>query len=117
MRLVISSVEADDGQELASLYRWLRRDAGLASYGQVTVQAVSGHPGDMGGAFDVINVAFADGGAAAGIGSLLVAYCSWRDTRTHAPAFTIEKEGVTVVVDRGSEQELRQILNVMLPAT
>jgi len=72
-------------------------------------------PGDMGGAFDVINAMFADAGAAAGIGSLLVAYRAWRDTRTQAPAFTIGKDGVTAVVDRRSEQEIRQILNVMLP--
>jgi hypothetical protein len=115
VQLVISPVEADGGQALASLYRWLRRDSALARYGQLTVQSVNQQPGDMGGAFDVINAAFADAGAAAGIGSLLVAYRAWRDTRTQAPAFTIEKDGVTVVVDQGSEQEIRQILNVMLP--
>jgi hypothetical protein len=69
----------------------------------------------MGAAFDVINASFADAGAAAGIGSLLVAYRAWRDTRTQAPAFTIEKDGVTIVVNHGSEQEIRQILSVMLP--
>lgn len=116
MKLVISPVEADDSYALLSLYRWLSQDAAVASYGQVTVQTVRQQPGEMGGAFDVINAVFGDAGAIAGIGSLLVAYRAWRDTRTQAPAFTIEKDGVTVVIDRGSEEEIQQILKVMLPA-
>jgi hypothetical protein len=115
MQLVISLVEAGDGQALASLYHWLACDASVARYGRVTVQALSHQPGDMGVASDVINAVFADAGAAAGIGSLLVAYRTWRDTRTQAPAFKIEKDGVAVVIRQGSEQEIRQILSVMLP--
>jgi hypothetical protein len=87
----------------------------VTHYGRVTVQTVSRRADEMGGAFDVINATFADAAAAAGIGSLLVAYRSWRGTRTQAPVFTIEKDGVTVVVDQGSEHEIRQILSVMLP--
>lgn len=92
MHLVISPAVAGDDQALVSLYRWLSRDAAMARYGQVTVQATRQQPGGMGAAFDVINAVFADAGALAGIGSLLVAYCAWRETRTQAPAFTIEKE-------------------------
>jgi hypothetical protein len=115
MRLVISPVEADSGQALVSLYRWLARDAAVARYGQLTVQAKSLRPGDMGGVFDVINAVFSDAGAMAGIGSMLVAYRAWRDTRTQAPTFMIEKDDVTVVLDQGSEQEIRQILRAMFP--
>ena len=115
MRLVISPVEADGGRALVSLYRWLSHDAVVASYGQVTVQAVKQQPGDMGAVLDVISAVFSDAGAAAGVGSLLVAYRAWRDTRTQAPAFMIEKDGVTIVVDHGSEQEIRHVLSVMFP--
>jgi hypothetical protein len=114
MRLVIRPAKIDGGRALASLYRWLSQDAAVARYGQVTVQTVSQQPGEMGAA-DVINAVFADGGAAAGIGSLLIAYRTWRDTRTQAPAFTIEKNGVTVVIDRVSEHEIQQIIHIMLP--
>jgi Effector Associated Constant Component 1 len=116
MKLVISPMEADDGQALVSLYRWLSRDSTVASQGRLTVQTVSQKPGDMGGAIDVINAVFADAGAVAGIGSMLVAYRAWRSTRTQAPAFKIEKEGITVVVEQGSEQEVRRILDAMLPS-
>ena len=69
----------------------------------------------MGGVFDVITAVFSDAGAVAGVGSLLMAYRAWRDTRTRAPAFMIEKDGVTVVMDHGSEQEIRYVLGVMFP--
>lgn len=114
MRLVISAAGDDDGQALVSLYRWLSRDTSVARYGQVTTQAVS-EPDRMGVAFDVINAVFADAGAAAGIGSLVVAYRAWRDTRTQAPAMVITKDGVTIVINQGSAVEIQQILSVMLP--
>jgi hypothetical protein len=114
MRLVISTAGDADGQAVASLYRWLSRDASVARYGQVTTQVVS-RPDRMGAAFDVINAVFADAGAAAGIGSLLVAYRAWRDTRTQAPALVITKDGVTVVISQVSEEEIQQTLRVMLP--
>jgi hypothetical protein len=115
MRLMISPVEADDGGALVSLYRWLSSDAAVASRGQVTVQAVRPQPGGMGGALDVISAVFSDAGAMAGVGSLLVAYRTWRDTRSQAPAFRIEKDDVTVVVYHGSEQEILDVLSVMFP--
>lgn len=117
MQLIISAVGVSDGQAAASLYRWLSRDATLARYGQVSARTVGERPGDMGAAVDVINAVLADAGAAAGIGSLLVAYRAWRDTRTLAPSFVIEKDGVRVVVNQGSEKEVQQVLNAMLPET
>lgn len=117
VQLVISPVDPGDGQAVVSLYRWLSLDAAVARHAQVTVQSVGRQRSEMGGAFDVINAVLADAGAVAGIGSLLVAYRAWRDTRNKAPAFTIEKDGVTVVIDRGSEHEIQQILAMMLPET
>jgi len=117
MRLVISPVEADGDQALASLYRWLSRDAAVAACGQLSFQSVSQQPGEMGSVLDVITAVFSDAGAAAGVGSLLVAYRSWRDTRTRSPALTIEKDGVTLMVNEGSEQEIRQVLSVMFPVS
>ena len=63
----------------------------------------------------MISAVFSDAGAVAGVGSLLMAYRAWRDTRTQAPAFMIEKDGVTVVMHQGSEQEIRYVLGVMFP--
>ena len=97
------------------MYRWLARDAAVGSRAELTAGPAGQRPGDMGAVLDVITAVCSDAGAAAAVGSLLVAYRAWRGTRTHAPAFRIEKDGVTVVVDEASEQEIRQILTVMFP--
>lgn len=115
MRLVISPVEDDGDQAVASLYRWLSRDAAVATCGQVRVESIGPQPGEMGSVLDVVTVVFSDAGAAAGVGSLLVAYRAWRDTRTRAPALTVEKDGVTLVVNEGSEEEIRQTLSLFFP--
>jgi hypothetical protein len=115
MRLVISPVEDGDDQAVASLYRWLSRDAAVAACGQVRVESIGPQPGEMGSVLDVITAVFSDAGAAAGVGSLLVAYRAWRDTRTRAPSLTIEKDGVTLVVNEGSEEEVRRTLGLFFP--
>lgn len=115
MQFVISPVEADGDQASASLYRWLSRDPGVGACGQLSLQSVSQQQGEMGSVLDVITAVFSDAGAAAGVGSLLVAYHAWRDTRTRPPALAIEKDGVTIVVREGSEQEIRKVLTVLFP--
>jgi hypothetical protein len=115
IRLMISAAGSADGHAVASLYRWLSRDNALARHGQVSMQAVSQQSDDMGAVLDVINAIFTDTGAMAGIGSLLVAYRTWRDTQTKAPSLVIEKDGVSVVINRGSEEEIQQVLDLMLP--
>lgn len=115
MRLVISPVEADGGRAASSLYRWLSRDQAVGAYGQLNLQSAGQRPGEMGGVLDVITAVFSDGSAVAAIGSLLVAYRAWRDTRTRPPALEVEKDGVTLVVREGSEQEISKVLSVLFP--
>jgi len=116
MHLMINLNGAGDGKTMASLHRWLSHDARLRQYATLTVQPASPVPGEMGAALDVINAVFADAGAAAGVGSLLVAYRAWRETRTRPPALVIEREGVTITVNDGSEREIRQVIAFLLPA-
>lgn len=113
MHLMISTVGG--GGAMVSLHRWLSRDTRVAKRGQVSLEAADGAPGGMGPAFDVINAVFADAGAAAGIGSLLVAYRAWRETRAQPPSLRIERDGVSVVVNECSEREIQQDISVLLP--
>ena len=115
VELRITPVESGHDQELVSLYRWLSRDAAVGRYGRVSLGTVSRRPGEMGGAFDVINAVFADASALAGIGGLLLSYRTWRDTRSQAPRVRIEKDGVTIVVENGSEEEVQRIVRTLLP--
>ena len=115
MQFAISLVEADGGQTATSLYRWLSRDSRVTACAEVSLQSGGARPGEMGSVEDLITAVFADAGAMAGVGSLLVAYRAWRDTRTRPPAITIEKDGVTVEVNEGSEQQIRQVLSAFFP--
>jgi hypothetical protein len=47
----------------------------------------------MGGAFDAISVLFSN---AIALGSLIVAYMSWRDTRPQSQVVSIELDGIVV---------------------
>ena len=113
MLVTIRVANADEVEALKSLYRWLSRDPELDRHCRVSLAESSQAPAEMSAVADMINAVFADAGAAAGIGSLLVAFRSWRETRTQAPAFTIEKDGVTVVVNHGSAQEVYPLLDAL----
>lgn len=115
MELRITPVESGNDQELVSLYRWLLRDAAVGRQGRISLDTVTRRPGEMGGAFDVINAVFADASALAGIGGLLIAYRTWRDTRSQAPRVRIERDGVSIVVENGSEDEIQRIVRTLLP--
>src|SRR6266571_3263015 len=99
MRVLITPVESEDGQEIRSLYRWLSNDAAVAKRMKLHIEPVNDQLGSMGGASDAITAMFADGSAVAAIGSLFVSYRTWRDTRRMPPALKIEKDGVTVLLN------------------
>jgi hypothetical protein len=69
----------------------------------------------MGGTVAVNNEMLADASAIAGVGSLLIAYKTWRGTRSRPPAVTIRYGDVTVTVAEGSEQEIQPLLDALLP--
>jgi hypothetical protein len=115
MDLRISPVEAEDDQALISLFRWLSRDVVVGREGRLSLETVDRRTGEMGGAFDIINAVFADASAAAGVAGLVLAYRTWRGTRSRAPRLRIEKDGVSVIVEDGSEAEIRRIVEALFP--
>jgi hypothetical protein len=81
-----------DGEALTSLYRWLDRDRDVT----VSLVPAAELPGDMGGGFEVIAAVLSNGIA---LGSLIVAYLSWRDSRPKPPPVRIEYGGVVITID------------------
>jgi hypothetical protein len=106
MNLLIS-IDGDDQGSLGSLQRWLAADPELRR--SCTFELVPSHPrpGEMGPVFDVINAVISDG---TGLGSLLIAYMAWRDSRPHAPAVRIERDGVVVNLAEGSPEVVDEVL-------
>ena len=103
-------VDGDDQNALGSLQRWLAGDPELRR--SSTFELVPSHPspGEMGPVFDVINAVISDG---TGLGSLIVAYLAWRDSRPHAPAVRIERDGVVVNLAEGSPEAIDEVLSAL----
>jgi hypothetical protein len=64
----------------------------------------------MGGAFDAI-VAIVSNTIA--LGSLLVAYLSWRETQPTPPAVTIERDGVRVMLSDCTPETVAQVVTAL----
>ncbi|REE99172.1 effector-associated constant component EACC1 [Thermomonospora umbrina] len=113
MELTITAADTGDDRDLISLHHWLTRDAAVARHGRPELVALPHDAGELGGAFDVISMALADAAAIAGVGSLWVAVKTWRSTRARPPALRIEYDGVTVIVEEGSEVEIQPLLDAL----
>ncbi|TDD27803.1 hypothetical protein E1287_33860 [Actinomadura sp. KC06] len=97
--------------DVSSLHRWLERDEEVRRSAVVSLADARSRPDDMGGVADIITVIFADAGAVAGIGSLVIAYRSWRENCGQGGmSLVIEQDGQRVTLTGGSEEELRQVL-------
>lgn len=108
--LVRISVEADgqaDHAELASLYRWLQRNA--APDIRLTLVPQS-DPEAQGGVFEVINALISDG---SGLGGLALSYAAWRQARRSRSKVRFERDGLTVVVEDGSPEAVRRIAETL----
>jgi hypothetical protein len=82
-----------NGEQLTSLGRWLADDPDTAPLAVALEQTGEPVPGSMGAPMDVISAVAGDG---AGVGSLVVAYLAWRDSRPGRPKGRFEHDGVVV---------------------
>ena len=93
---------------LTSLYRWFRED--LAADGTTKVELASNtEPGHMGAA-DVLCMVLSQLTA---IGSLAVAYASWRDARSSAPPVRIRLGEATLELTDASAEQLAAALHAL----
>jgi hypothetical protein len=98
----------DEGQDLPSLHRWLTDDPDVARRSIVYLEPrEAARTGEMGGVFDAIIAVLSDGIA---LGSLIVAYLSWRDSRPRPPAVSIECGGAVVNLTDGSPEAVSRIV-------
>ncbi|MEU6667835.1 hypothetical protein [Streptomyces sp. NPDC046727] len=98
--------------DLRSLLRWLRADETLA----VRARAGSGSPpdpGGMGAGFDILQLALGTGLSA---GSLVVSVLQWQAARRHAPAVTLRRGDVEVLLTSRAardEETVRRIVELL----
>jgi hypothetical protein len=82
-----------DGAQLTSLGRWLADDPATAPLVVALEQTGEPVPGSKDAPVDVIAAVVGDD---AGIGSLVVAYVAWRDSRPGRPHARVEHDGRVV---------------------
>jgi hypothetical protein len=100
----------DEGQDLMSLYRWLTDDPDVTSQATLRIESRVATPGEMGGAFDAIIAVLSDGIA---LGSLIVAYQSWRDSRPRQSSVSIEFHGAVVNLTDGTPETVKRIVEAL----
>ncbi|MET7426693.1 hypothetical protein [Dactylosporangium sp. NPDC005555] len=98
----------DDEEALVSFYRWLLEDPEVSRLADVSMAMRTPSPEMMGGV-EVISVVASN---AIALGSLVVAFLSWRDSRPRrsVPIARLERGDVTVTIEGGSADEIRAII-------
>lgn len=105
MRLGITVLD-DDGGQLRALQRWLLRDPDTAG-ASLTLRGRNATPGAMGPGLDLIDVVLSN---AVGLGGLLLAVASWRQSRGNRPSVRVERDGVTVTVSGTDADQIERLV-------
>jgi hypothetical protein len=111
MHIKISSADHVGDDAMSALAGWLNRDRDVTRTATV-VPASSGVSGSM-GACDVINVTLTHVEAISGI---LLAYASWRQSRSKVPAITLRSETVQVTINDASPATIDKVLTLFAAA-
>ena len=111
---VFEFAEADEAsaKALTSLYRWLRDDSATRNYAKVELVSEA-DPGEMGS----IEVLCAVLGQLTSIGSLAVAFASWRDSRTTTPNVRIRHGQSSIDIEDATAEQLAMAMSALAEAT
>ncbi|MGW2045887.1 effector-associated constant component EACC1 [Streptomyces sp. NPDC001858] len=112
-RLQIAPEHADS-RSLLQLAEWLRGDEEVGERVEIDLVAMPAGEGDMGSAFDVVQVVMDEGFQLAG---LVVAIATWRRTSPRKPDVVIERNGIRVTVDTDDAEKIAQIAEALSDAS
>ncbi|MFG3149101.1 hypothetical protein [Streptomyces sp. NPDC048243] len=103
MRLAVHIESAE--RELRSLQGWLRSDPDVRRSAVVELRGAAPRPGEMGTAFDVLELVTGNGWSAA---SFVMAVVAWRQSRPQRPRVEIRRAGTVIVLTDCSEEEIER---------
>ncbi|MFG2130960.1 hypothetical protein ACGFNV_24520 [Streptomyces sp. NPDC048751] len=108
MELSLTLADGENtGDQLASLYRWLRQDPDITDHIDVRHGQGTAPPGTMSGTLEVINLAVSNTLALA---NLFVAVGAWRGTRRGAPEVRVERDGLVLTVTGDDPEKVRALI-------
>lgn len=110
MEVKIRVYDDPDGLALPSLHRWLAQDTDLPRGTIVRLDLAACTTSDMGGTLDAITAMVNDGIA---LGSLIVAYQAWRDSRSQQRKVIIEYGKIRVDLSDTSPEIVSDLVKAL----
>lgn len=100
MRIRVSMAQAEDSDEIKSLYRWLSKDPDVTDAAELSLVGDTAEPGSMGWDMDTINVVVSN--SLAGLNAVIAAITLWRHTHTTRTTGTTGSRAVRVDTEDAS---------------
>ncbi|MGW1532546.1 effector-associated constant component EACC1 [Streptomyces aureus] len=113
-RLAIAAPDHTGARSLQQLAEWLRGDEQVGDHAEVDLVVAPIEEGDMGSAFDAVQVVVDEGFQLA---NLVLAVATWRRTTPAKPGVVIEHNGVRVTVDTDDPEKIAQIAEALSDAS
>ncbi|MER5935363.1 hypothetical protein [Streptomyces sp. NPDC002054] len=109
MQLTIGVTVPEESADLRDFFRWLRNEEEPPGEIRLVSEPV---PGAMSGGLDIIDIVLTH---TVGMANLALAYAGWRRARRSRAAltFTRASDGLSVTVEEGSEDTVRQLLQAL----
>jgi Effector Associated Constant Component 1 len=109
MELSLSIPNEKDQESLLSLYEWLEDDRDIRKGAEVNLIEAPLQRGSMAGEFELISLLMSSG---FNIGSLAIAFASWRASRTASPPVRIEAKGLEITIDSDDSRVIERALKM-----
>ncbi|MFJ2671379.1 hypothetical protein [Streptomyces sp. NPDC087525] len=106
----LASPDAPAQHGLQNLAQWLRGDEEVGDHAEVDLVAASPADGEMGAAFEGVQVVLDNGFQLA---NLILAVALWRRAAPHRPNVVIERNGIRVIVDTDDPEKVAQIAEAL----
>ncbi|MER8235111.1 hypothetical protein ACIRQY_34805 [Streptomyces sp. NPDC101490] len=97
--------------ELASFAQWLRDEPDIYRHARIEWAEATPADGEMGGAFDVVNLIIESGFQLVNLG---LAYAAWRATRrSAAPQITVQRDGVSITMTEHDPEAVVRLVRAL----
>lgn len=104
----VSAHDADD--ELRSFLAWLQEDSDIRRHAVISLESADGGKspaGEMGGALEIVKLVIDTNFQVLNLG---LAYTAWRASRGRPTPVTVERNGVTIVLDDAEPETVARLV-------
>ncbi|MBM7494085.1 hypothetical protein JOD64_005307 [Micromonospora luteifusca] len=107
MQILLTTAAPTDGEELGSLYRVLLQAPTVRGGAQLRLREAPPRPGEMGGAFEAIQLVVE---SAFQVANLVIAIAAWRSTRKPPPTITIRIDSRSAEITSDQPEQIDRVI-------